>query len=66
MNGLSGMDLLKMTKEFNPQSLVFIISGMMDLDHLYSKEIKSGLVAGVISKPFDVEALVKKIEGLLK
>ncbi len=55
-----------MTKEFNPQSLVFIISGMMDLDHLYSKEIKSGLVAGVISKPFDVEALVKKIEGLLK
>ncbi|MBF0485327.1 MAG: response regulator [Candidatus Omnitrophica bacterium] len=61
MKGLNGLDLLKMTKEANPLCSVFIISAMLNIDELCKKEIKAGLLAGIISKPFDVEALLQRI-----
>jgi len=64
MKGLNGKDLLKITKNINPQCSVFIVSAMFNLDELCQKEIKSGLATGVISKPFDVEELLKKIAAM--
>ena len=60
MQGLNGMDLLKMTKAVNPTCLVFIISGM-DIDEIFSREMPNNLVAGSISKPFDIEVLLHTI-----
>ena len=65
MKGLNGIDLLKMTKKVNPQCPVFIVSGMMNIDKLCSKEMKSGLVAGIINKPFDVELLLQRIADVV-
>ena len=64
MKGLNGKDLLKITKNVNPLCSVFIVSAMFNLDELCQKEIKSGLATGVISKPFDVEELLKKIAAM--
>jgi DNA-binding NtrC family response regulator len=61
MKGFNGIDLLKMTKDVNPQCSVFIISGM-DMDEICNKEINAGLATGSISKPFDIEALLQRIE----
>ena len=66
MKGMHGIDLLKMTKNVNPQCSVFIVSAMLNLDALCKKEIKAGLVAGIISKPFDVGALLQRIAALVK
>ncbi|EKD29188.1 MAG: response regulator receiver protein [uncultured bacterium] len=61
MKGLNGIDLLKMTKKVNPGCSVFIISGMLNIDELCQKEIKSGLIAGIIKKPFDIDFMLKRI-----
>ena len=66
MKGLNGIDLLRMIKNVNPQCSVFIVSGMLNLDELCKKEVKAGLVAGIISKPFDVGALLQRIAALVK
>jgi two-component system NtrC family response regulator/two-component system response regulator AtoC len=56
LDGLNGIELLKMTKEANPRCPVFIISGMVDIDQSCMK-----LADGIISKPFRIEALLQKI-----
>ncbi|MDP2921973.1 MAG: response regulator [Candidatus Omnitrophota bacterium] len=61
MKGLNGIDLLKMIKNKNPRCVVFIISGMLDIDTLNAEEDVVSLGANIINKPFDVEALFKKI-----
>ena len=61
MRGLNGIELSKKVKDVNPGCLVFIISGMLNIDELCCKEIKNGLIAGIISKPFDVDALLQRI-----
>jgi DNA-binding NtrC family response regulator len=61
MKGLNGIDLLKMTKDVNPRCSVFIVSGM-DMDEICNKEINADLANGSISKPFDIEALLQRIE----
>ena len=60
IKGMNGIDLLRMTKDVNPRCSVFIISGL-NIDELYNKEIGINL-AGSISKPFDIEELLQKIE----
>lgn len=65
MDGFSGIDLLKMSKEVNPGCPVFIISGMLNIKELCKKEINSGLADGIISKPFDVEALLQRIAAIV-
>lgn len=66
MKGSNGIDLLKIVKALNPQSPVFIISGMLNINELCAKEIKSGLIAGVISKPFDVNILLQKVAASIE
>ena len=56
MDGLNGLELLKLTKDVNPQCAVFIVSGMVDIDVACKK-----LAEGIISKPFDVDALLQRI-----
>ena len=63
MKGLSGIDLLKMTKNKHPRCAVFIISGMLDIDSLDADKKIRSLMAGVINKPFDIEALFQKIRN---
>ena len=65
MKGINGIDLLRITKNANPQCSVFIISAMLNIDELCKKETKAGLVAGIISKPFDVGALLQRIAALV-
>ena len=65
MKGLNGIDLLRMTKEANPPCPVFILSAMLNLDELCKKEIRAGLIVGIISKPFDVEELLQKIRDVI-
>lgn len=61
MKGLSGIELLKMVKNKNPRCAVFIMSGTLDIDTLSADENVVRLVASIISKPFDIEALLQKI-----
>ena len=63
MKGLSGIDLLKMIKNKNPRCAVFIISGTLDIDTLRADKNIGSLAAGIISKPFDIEALFQKIKS---
>lgn len=63
MKGLSGIDLLKMIKNKNPRCEVFIISGTLDIDALRADKDIGSLAAGIISKPFDIEALFQKIKS---
>jgi len=65
MSGLNGIDLLKMTKKVNPQCSVYIVSGMLNIDELCNKELDSGLLDGVVNKPFDVEPFLQKISALV-
>ncbi|MBF0217545.1 MAG: response regulator [Candidatus Omnitrophica bacterium] len=66
MKGVTGIELLKMAKEADPGCPVFIISGVLDIDGICGKWKKAGIIDGVISKPFDVEALLKRIAGVIK
>jgi DNA-binding response OmpR family regulator len=65
MKGLNGKDLLKITKNVNPLCSVFIVSAMRDIDELCKKEIKAGLVAGIIGKPFYVDELLQRIAAII-
>ena len=65
MKGLHGIELLKIVKNINPISSVFIISAMLDIEELCRKEMKAGLIAGIIGKPFDVDALLQRIADVV-
>ena len=65
MRGLNGIDLLKMTKVKNPQCAVFIISGMLNIDGLSNKKKAADLATAIITKPFDVEALLQRIAAIV-
>ena len=64
MKGLNGVDLLKLIKVKNPQCAVFIISGMLNIDKLSNKK-NADLVTSIITKPFDVEALLQRIAAIV-
>jgi len=63
MKGFNGIDLLKMIKNKNPRCVVFIISGMLDIDTLSADKNIVSLAAGIMSKPFDMEVLLQKIKS---
>lgn len=62
MKDLSVIKLLKIAKKENPGCQVFIISGMLDIEKL---KIDASLADGVISKPFNVEALLQRIAAIV-
>lgn len=65
MKGLNGIDLLKLVKGINPGCAVFLVTGRAGIEALVDEEKVSGLVAGIVSKPFDVDALLQKLKAAL-
>lgn len=63
MPHLTGLDILKEIKK-NPRAKILLISGRPALDKLLEDKNVSGLVAGIMSKPMTVEALLQKIRSL--
>ena len=66
MKPLTGIDLLKMVKNINPQCAVFIISGVLNIDLLSEDKNLVSLATELISKPFDAEALLKKVAAVIQ
>ena len=63
MPGLNGIEMLKLIKEREPQSKVFIISGKHNIKDMLAEDNISNLVDGFLNKPFDVDEFLKKIRA---
>lgn len=61
---ISGTELLKIAKETNPGTVVFIISGKSFLEKALEEEQVFHLAASVLKKPFDIEILLQKIKDI--
>jgi DNA-binding response OmpR family regulator len=61
MPGLNGIELLRTIRDENLKSRVYIATGRPFIDRLLENEQLSHLVAGVLSKPFDVKTLLEKL-----
>jgi DNA-binding response OmpR family regulator len=65
MSGMSGADLLRIVKEKNRDTKVFIMSGRPFIEKQLKKENVYNLVAGILVKPFTDTVLLKTLEGCL-
>jgi len=61
---LNGIEVLRYIKSKKPSTKVFLVSGNPFLEKLAEKENLTGLIAGLVSKPFDVEDLIKQINSI--
>jgi DNA-binding response OmpR family regulator len=61
MPGFSGIELLKTARDENLKCKVYLATGRPFVDKLLESEQLSHLVAGVLSKPFDVKTLLEKL-----
>jgi len=64
MEGMTGIELLKLAKELNPQMKVIVFSGYEDKDS--SDEIIRLGANGFICKPVDFEELLERIAAVLE
>ena len=64
MPGLNGIDMLKTVKDKKPKPAVFIISGKPFIEKLLEEENLTGIVDGIMGKPFDLEMMLKRIRSL--
>lgn len=62
MPGPSGMELLTEVIAKKPKAKIFLISGKPFLDKFVNENGLASHVAGVLTKPFDVEELIQKIK----
>jgi len=63
MPGINGIELLREIKQYNHTSKVFLVSGNPFLEKLAAQENLTGLIAGLISKPFDIEDLITRLKS---
>lgn len=63
MPGLNGLEILKSLSHKKLGTKIFIASGRPFMDQLLAAENLTGLVAGSISKPFQVQTLLEKIKS---
>ncbi|MBF0479127.1 MAG: response regulator [Candidatus Omnitrophica bacterium] len=61
MPRVSGIDLLKSMNQKNPMTKVFIVTGKPFIEKMLKEEKVAHLVSGVISKPFNHEFFLEKI-----
>lgn len=72
MPGINGLELLKRIKGNNVGTKALIITGSLSIHELTGKTVDNDceaelqLADGLISKPFDVEAVLNKIKTLLR
>lgn len=59
--GLSGLELLKISKKKEPKTKIFIISGKPFIADMLKDETIKNLADGVITKPFSVDSVLDKI-----
>lgn len=64
MSEMTGVDLLKRVKKYKPACKFFIVSGRPFIEKMLKKEDLSDVVSGYVNKPFDINALLKKIDAL--
>ena len=64
MPGFDGCQLLKRLKARHPLGAVIVMSGRPRIDALLRDEQVDGLVAGVLHKPFSIEALLDLLRPL--
>lgn len=62
---LTGIELLKQIKQKNPRCAAFIVSGKPFIEKTIEEQNASGLVSGIIEKPFEVKYLLGKIKEFL-
>lgn len=60
--GENGGDVLRKIKAISPALSVFLVSGRPQLEKYLEEEKLTGLVAGIMNKPFDVETLLEKLK----
>ncbi len=64
MPGLNGIEMLKLIKQREPQSKVFIISGKHNIKDMLQEDNLYNLVDGFLNKPFDVDEFLAKIKSV--
>ena len=64
MPGMNGVELLKKARGSGTRTAVFMVSGKQFLEQQLQEEGLSGLVSGVLSKPFNPEVLLAKIRAV--
>jgi len=62
LSRLTGVDLLKKIKQKNPKCAAFIVSGKPFIEKTIEEQNVSGLVSGIIQKPFEIKDLLEKIK----
>ncbi len=63
MPGVSGIELLREIKQYNCTSRILLVSGNPFLEKLTVQENLTGLVTGLISKPFNIENLIARLKS---
>lgn len=66
MPGLSGIEALRELRKTHFPPAVLFVSGKPFLDKELDEEQLSGLVGGVVPKPFDSGLLLRKVRSLLE
>lgn len=65
ISGVSGIELLRLIKDKNIKSKVFIVSGRPFIEKILVDENLSDIVSGFISKPFNIKTLLDKISAVV-
>ncbi|HAF96335.1 MAG: hypothetical protein A2X34_04610 [Elusimicrobia bacterium GWC2_51_8] len=63
IQGMTGIDLLKIIRKKDPKAAVFFVSGRPGLDAILAAESLSDEIKGIIEKPFDSELLLEKVRA---
>jgi DNA-binding response OmpR family regulator len=64
MPGMNGLELLREIRKSNSSSKVFLVSGNPFLEKLAEQENITGLVTGLINKPFDIDGLLRQLNSI--
>jgi DNA-binding response OmpR family regulator len=63
MKDITGVDLLKVIKQRDPNAAIFFISGKPGLESILKTENLLDVIKGIIEKPFDTRSLLDKIKS---
>jgi len=64
MTGLTGVDILKRIRSRNVNIKIILVTGRPFIEKILQEENMTGLVNGIVGKPFDPDMLIEKIRSL--